>query len=165
MLSYMENDLQQGMPEHRPPSPTDARAALSALEADGARLAGHVVTPWWYHPALGAIVALLVGAQALPASVAILLIPLGIIALPLLTTAYSRRYGVGVSQPVGPLTRRLLYVTLATVAVAMAASLAIRLGDLPAWWALAPTGFGFAATILLGRRYDQALRDELAHPA
>ncbi|WP_100365126.1 hypothetical protein [Diaminobutyricimonas aerilata] len=156
----MENDF-----EHGQPSPADARAALSSLDADGARLAQHVVTPWWYHPALGAVVALLTGAQALPMPVAIVLVAVGIAALPVLTTTYSRRYGVAVSQPAGPRSRRLLHLALAMVIAAMAASLTIRLGALPTWWALAPTTLAFAMTVVLGRRYDGALRDELAHRA
>lgn len=79
----------------------EARAALSFLDEDGAHLADRVVTPWWYHPILAAIVA----------------------------------------------------------------AIAVTLTDSSPWWALIPAASAGLATLVLGRRYDAVLRQELALPA
>lgn len=154
------------MESHSPrePTPADARAALSTLDADGERLAGRVVTPWWYHVSLGAIVAAFVASQALPAGASAALLALGILALPLLTTIYSRRYGLTITQPAGRRSRRLLLSTLAILISAMACGVVIKLTGAEPWWVLAPAAVAFAATVVLGRRYDDALRGELARP-
>lgn len=144
------------------PSSAQARDVLSSLDADGTRLAARVVTPWWYHLTLGVIVAVFVGSQALPGSASIGLVALGIIALPILVTVYNRRYGVSISQPTGPRSRRLLFTTVAVLVVAMLSSLVFKMIGFDPWWALIPAVLAAAATTLLGRRYDNALRSELA---
>lgn len=144
------------------PSPSEARAILDGLTADGASLASRVVTPWWYHVALGLVVATIVISQSLPGSLSIGLVVVGVLALPVITTAYMRRYGVSVSSPAGPRSRRLLFATLVVLAASMAAALVIRATDQSAWWALLPAAIAFVTTVVLGRRYDAALRLELA---
>ena len=147
----------------RPSSPAEAQAALAALDVDAVRLAERVVTPWWYHPALGLIVALLVGAQALAPTPAIILTVLGVVLLPVLAAVYTRRYGVSVTRPAGPRSRRLLFATIAVLALAMVSVLVLRAADASPWWAVVPVAIAFMATVALGRRYDDALRGELAH--
>ncbi|TQJ31302.1 hypothetical protein [Microbacterium sp. SLBN-146] len=144
------------------PSPSEARAILDGLTADGASLATRVVTPWWYHLTLGLVVATIVMSQTLPAPLSIGLVVAGIVSLPVITTTYTRRYGVSASSPVGPRTRRLLVTTLIVLAAGMVAALAIRATEQSAWWGLLPAGVVLFATIVLGRRYDAALRLELA---
>ena len=94
----------------------EARAALSFLAEDGAHLADRVVTPWWYHPILAAIVAAIAVTQTLPGSLGSVL-------------------------------------------------LVITLTDSSPWWALIPAASAGLATLVLGRRYDAVLRQELALPA
>jgi hypothetical protein len=144
------------------PSPSEARDILDVLTADGASLATRVVTPWWYHVTLGLVVATIVMSQTLSMPLSIGLVVLGILALPVITTTYVRRYGVSASSPAGPRTRRLLVVTLIVLAAGMAAALAIRATDQSVWWGLVPATIAFVTTVVLGRRYDAALRLELA---
>lgn len=139
-----------------------ARAALIDLDHDTARLATRVVTPWWYHPVLGALVATIVAAQTLPTALSVSLIALGVIGMPILVSVYSRRYGVVITAPVGPRSKGWLGLTLAAFGLAMVAGLLIKLSGLAPPWALIPAALVFVATIVLGRRYDQALRDDLA---
>lgn len=137
---------------------TDARGDS---RDDGSRLAARVVTPWWYHPALGVIVAAFAASPAFPGASGIWAVAIGIVLLPILTLTYNRRYGVSTTQPAGPRSKRLLLAMLAILILAMASTLSIKLLALSAWWVVAPAVVAFAATVVLGRRYDAALRDEL----
>ncbi|AWB86352.1 hypothetical protein C3E77_06820 [Mycetocola zhujimingii] len=120
------------------------------------------MTPWWYHVALGAIVALFVASQAMPTAAMSVAIVLGIVALPVLTTVYSRRYGVSVSQPAGPRGRRLLLMTLGVLVAAMLSGVALKLAGIALSWVMVPAVLAFIVTVVLGRRYDDALRREIA---
>ena len=157
----MENDFES----HERPTSAEARDALSALDADGASLAERMVTPWWYHLCLGLIVAVLTGAQALPGAYSIIVIALGIIAIPLLTTAYNQRYGISTTQPAGPRSRRLLFIAVAFLVVAMVSALVLKLTEQNPAWGLVPAAVAAVATVLIGRRYDDALRAELSGSA
>ncbi|MFB2584533.1 hypothetical protein [Herbiconiux liukaitaii] len=143
----------------------EARAALGELERDGGVLADRIVTPAWYHPILGLITAVLVGAQALPDAWPMIVIALAIVAIPVLTTTYTRRYGVAVSKPAGPRGRRLMLGLLAVLIAGMASTLALKLLGLEPWWALLPAAVTFLATVILGRRFDDALRQEITAPS
>lgn len=143
-------------------TPAEARAALDGVAHDGTALAARIVTPWWYHPALGLIVGVFVVAQVLPGAWSIAAVALGIIAIPALTTTYARRYGVAISKPAGPRSRRLMRNALAVLVACMLSGLGIRLVGLAPWWVVIPTVVAFAATVLLGRRFDEALRRELS---
>ena len=140
----------------------EARDALKQLQDDGSRLATRVVTPWWYHPVLGASMAALVGSQALPGAASIWMVAVGVAMPPILAITYARRYGVVSSRSTGPRAKRLLLTLLVIVALAFVGSLVVRFVAFSAWWGLAAAVAAFVATILLGRRYDDALRDELA---
>lgn len=163
----MANDFDQDRPgaHSTPMTQEEARAALGDLEHDGATLAARIVTPRWYHPVLGVITAVFVGAQALPGAWPIMVIAIGIAAIPVLTTSYTQRYGVAVSKPVGPHSRLILRVMLAVLIAAMMSSLALKLLGFEPWWALVPTAITFVTTVVLGRRYDEALRQEIAAPS
>lgn len=160
----MENHFWQDAPDSSatPPTAAQARDALTSLDDDGAILSKRVATPWWYHSTLGFIVAMFVTSQALPGGMAITLVALGVIALPLLTTKYSRRYGVTITQPAGPRSRRILLTTLGVALAAFLAALAIKLTGVDPWWVAFPAATAFAATVILGRQYDDALRREIA---
>jgi hypothetical protein len=139
-----------------------ARRALSALDADGARLAGRVITPGWYHPILGVIVAVMISGIATPGAMGFGLIVLGIVGVPVLARAYMRRAGVWISRAAGPVTRQLQRVLLAVYMVLFGAALALRLTEASPWWVLLPAASGFLLTWVAGRRYDRELRRELA---
>lgn len=164
----MESDFDGRMEDAQSASDRAARAqavtALAELARDHERLATRIITPWWYHPALGLITAVFAGAHALPGVWPIAGITLGIMALPVLTTTYARVSGVVVTKPAGPRSRRLLIATLVVLVAAMSCSLAFKFLDVSPWWALIPAGVTFVATVVLGRRYDDALRQEIAAP-
>lgn len=145
-------------------SGAEARAALSSLDADATQLAERIVTPWWYHLVLGALVALAIGAQALPGAFSTIVIALVVVCLPLLIWAYSRRYGVLTTQPAGPRSKRMLTIVLIALVVLMGSNLLLKLFSLPSVWAVLPAIVGFGVTVLLGRRYDAVLRAEVAAP-
>lgn len=142
------------------PDAEAARAALSGLDGDNVRLAERVVTPWWYHPVLGAVVAGVALSSALPTSATAAVIALCVVVLFLLPVVYRRRYGVWVSEPAGPRSRRVYLVLLAIIVAGVVGG--FLLGMLGVVWALVPAGVLFAAVVLLGRRYDVALRADLA---
>lgn len=160
-----EPDSEEPLRHTSSPSTVEARAALADLDADGARLADRVVTPWWYHPILALIVAVIVSSQALSGPGTVMILPLAIIALPILVIAYSRHSGVTVTQPAGPRSKRLLIVLVSLMIAAMASGVVLKLTGLSPGWVLIPAVLAAVATLVLGRRYDAALRAELARPS
>lgn len=164
----MENDS-WGDASQRPvpgppaaPTAAEARAALAGLGADDARLAERLVTPGWYHPVLGAIVAVIVCTQALPSPASVAFVPVGIFALPALVLVYRRRYGLWIGQPAGPRSKRLLGTMVVLFLLCLGAALVVKFTAVGYWWVLLPATVGFVASVVLGRRYDDALRRELA---
>lgn len=160
----MENDLSaedRGGPQP-PLSASEARAALDGLDSDGAALAERIVTPTWYHPILGAIVAVLVVGTALPGPYSTIVLALAVVGMVLLVVEYRRRYGVSTTQAAGPRGKRLLAVMVAVVIACMASSLVVKFAELPIWWMLAPAALAMLVTVTLGHRYDAALRSEIA---
>ncbi|MCH1868560.1 hypothetical protein [Nocardioides sp. CFH 31398] len=137
-----------------------AREALSGLDDDNARLADRVVTPWWYHPVLGAVVAAVALSPALPPSATVAVVALCVVVLALLPVAYRRRYGVRVSQPAGDRSRRMFRWVMAAIVLGIVGG--ALLGVLAPVWALVPAGLVLVAVVVLGRRYDEALRHDLA---
>jgi len=139
---------------------SEARDALAHLDDDGGRLAERMVTPWWYHPILGLFVALIVIAPALGSALSFVALALGVIGPLLLGAVYRRRYGIwptGSGAGIG-----ILLLVAAILVLSMLAGAFIGYTDLPPWWAAVPAAVAFGATVLLGRRYDDALRGELA---
>lgn len=137
-----------------------ARAALNGLDDDNARLADRVVTPWWYHPVLGAVVAVVALSSTLPPSAMASVIALCVVVLVLLPAAYRRRYGVWVSQPAGPESRRMFRWVMAAIVLGVVGG--ALLGMVEPVWALVPAVLVLVAVVVLGRRYDAALRRDLA---
>lgn len=147
------------------PSAAEARAALDSLDTDSSQLAARLVTPWWYHPILGAMVAGAIGAQSLPGVSSTIVIALIIIWIPFLIKAYTSRYKVWMSGPAGPRSRRMMVLLVVTLIVLMASGALMKIGGLSPWWVLVPAVLGFLATVGLGRRYDAALRSDLSSPS
>ena len=162
----MENDPSStaslGPDDRRAPSPTEARSALSDLDSDGARLAGRVLMPWWYHPLLAVFVATFIGSPGLPSDASPAIVALTIIAVMLLLEMHTRRTGISITLPTGPRSRRLQRVLIGLLPLGLAADAAIKLAGLSPLWVLLPAVVVGLATFVLGRRYDDALRSELA---
>lgn len=159
-LSVMESESAKPRPER--PTAAEARAALNALDADGAVLAERVVTPWWYHLGLAGIVFAMTGAQALAGPLAMVVIAIAVVAIPVLTLAHSRQSGVSISEPGGNRSRRVLIASIAVLVLGMAAAFVLRVLEVPSWWVLVAALIAGISTVLLSRAYDGALRTELA---
>lgn len=143
------------------PSSAEAHEALRALADDRTILSARIVTPWWYHPALGVITATMVFAQALPGALASVLMVAGVAGTPLLVLAYRRAYGVGITTPAGRRSTRMLFALIAVLVLAMVSALLVRIAEQSAAWALLPAAAAFALTVILGRRYDRVYREDL----
>lgn len=146
------------------PDAAAAREALDGLREDGVVLSERVVTPWWYHPALGIAVAVIVTAQVLPPASRFPLLASGVLAMPALAAIYRRRYGVQISGPTGPRSRRMLTGVLAFLLAVLAVGVGIAFAGAPPVWILLPAVTSLIGVALLGRRYDRALRADLADP-
>jgi hypothetical protein len=131
---------------------TDARAAV----------AGRLITPWWYHPILGLLLAGYVlgmglGNTGVRLAAAVLFVAGG----SALANAYRRLTGVWVSGlDAGRASRwaigmGALVGVIAVTAWIIGASTELR------WpvWSLAAVGL--VGTVVLGRRFDSALRAQL----
>lgn len=135
---------------------------LSIIAETRAAVADRLTTPWWYHPALGLllagyIVAFSLGGTLVRAAGAALLIA-GCL---LLMNAYRRLTGVWISGFDAGRASRWAKAMGALAAVAMLMSWGIaRWTELtwPLWVLFVAT---FAGTVLLGRRFDTALRAQL----
>jgi hypothetical protein len=112
------------METHGAMDPTAAAGQLAELRADRERLAERIVPPWWYDPALGVVVLLLVSALSVReagwwyfADLAV-----GIVGLGLLVRAYRRITGVWVSGFRKGETRRAIHLWLVAYAVVVGAA-------------------------------------------
>ena len=144
------------------PTAGGARAALSALEADATQLAERLVTPWWYHVLVGALVALAIGSLAIPRVHPAAVVPVLVIWTPFLLNAFTRRYGIAVPQPAGRRSRRALLLCLTVLGSLVAVAVVLAISSPAPWLVLLPAAASFGATIMLGRRYDAVLRSEVA---
>lgn len=143
------------------PTPAEAREALSRLQSDDRKLAERLVTPRWYHPALGLIVAVITVSQALPSPASTAVLAVSIVAILVLIITYTRLYGVWADRPTGPQSKRLLFTMVLIVILALVSNVVVKLADLAPLWALLPAAVAFGATVVIGPRYDAALRSEL----
>ncbi|MWB98990.1 hypothetical protein [Agromyces seonyuensis] len=156
----MENDIPSPAPGASDPA-AGARDALASLEADAVHLADRVITPWWYHPILAVLVALIMTGLLLPPFGTAACTATGILGMVLLMRAYGRVSGVVITQAAGPRGRALLWALVGILAAAFIAVVVIANSGASGWWAalaIVPTA---VAVIVLGRRYDDSLRREL----
>lgn len=142
-----------------------ARTALAGLDVDRVRLASRVVTPWWYHPIYAASLATLVFSQTLPGVWPLPVVVGAVVSLAVLRTSYDKKYGISIGKPPGPRTRTLLVAVVAILALSMIAVRVMQHVGASQWWALIPVAITAASALVRGRRYDDALRRELAHDA
>ena len=148
------------------PAPYDPVAALADVDAARRSVAARLITPWWYHPILGAIIAaiVLVGALDLPTLVRLPVALAGAVGIGLLVGIYQRVTGLWVDlRNLGPTSRKWWLAYAAIVAVVVGASLipTATAGALPSWMAVLLAGVALVATIVLGRGVDSALREEI----
>jgi hypothetical protein len=146
-----------------------ARDALAAVAGTRAALADRLITPWWYHPILGVLVALvglLTGRVLGSRGAAVAVLPvLGMFAL---AATYRRLTGVDlVGSPLdtGSRARRLLYLLIAVIGVCLAGCFiaGYEFGLLWVPWLLGAVAIVLVTVI--GRAYDRALREHLRDSA
>lgn len=147
-------------------APYDPVAALADVGDARRAVADRLITPWWYHPALGIIIAaiLLVAALDLHNLVRLPVALAGAVGIGLLVGAYQRTTGLWVDmRTLGPTSRRWWLAYATVVLVLTVASLAPTATDraLPTWLALLLAAVALVATIVLGRRVDDAMRAEI----
>jgi hypothetical protein len=137
------------------------------VAASRTAVADRLITPWWYHPALGVLLGALIAAQALPSVLVRVAALAGVAAgLSALMSAYRRLTGLWVSglwvSGFHPGRARRWAVVLGVV-VAWAfggAALATQWGRLT--WVPPAVGLLVVPVIVIvGRRYDRELRADL----
>ncbi len=143
----------------------DARYAAEALTtiADSrAAAADRLVTPWWYHPVLGLLVAGYVVALSFGGTIVrIVAVVLFMAGTWFLVRTYARVAGVWISGFEAGRASRWAYTMGGVMAAGLLASLVIAETTSLVWptWCIA--ALLFLAVVLLGRRFDVALRAEL----
>ncbi|MEU8265277.1 hypothetical protein AB0C02_32315 [Micromonospora sp. NPDC048999] len=151
-LSTMEREL----------DPQEAAARLDLVTSTRLQLADRLITPWWYHPVLGLMAAGVIAAPATGslafwyASVVLFIVGCGGLA-----RAYRTMTGVWVSGiNAGPASRwAWALVLVLLVAGGLSALAAIVLNVWPA--SIAVAVLQIPLTVLLGGRFDEALRRRL----
>ncbi|GAA5043863.1 hypothetical protein HNP84_004506 [Thermocatellispora tengchongensis] len=141
---------------------SDSAEGLALIAEARAAVADRLITPWWYHPLYGLLIAGCVLAFGLGSTVlkigGVVLLVVGSAAL---TRLYRRLTGLWVSGlHAGPAGRWIGAWGAVTLSAAVAA---LGVGALTGlrWpvWCLAVVGF--AASVVLGRGFDSALRAQL----
>lgn len=140
--------------------------ALADVAASRASVADRLVTPWWYHPILGALLAAIVLASALDAAtwIALTVTLSCAVGMGLLAGVYQRVTGLWVDlRNTGPRSRRWWLAYAAAVLITIGLAIAPSFTDIayPVRVAVLIAAVVLAATIILGRRIDSALREEI----
>jgi hypothetical protein len=156
-LSIMESN---GEPTLHP-SPEDARSSLEDVRRMEADLADRLVTPWWYYPGLGLVEALFIASMTFPLWLQLPAVVAGVAGLGLLVRNWQRLTGLGLSNHYFALAPG--WVT-ALVVVYLSAIAVVLLADQPVVTAVIAAVL-LAATVVLGRRADSAVRYRLRHGA
>lgn len=141
----------------RCPSPDEARASLEDVHRMEADLADRLVTPWWYYPGMGLVVALMVSRMAFPDSLRTPALVIALAGFVLLIRNYQRLTGLGMSNQYFALARGWSVALLVVVTVAIVVGLLV---DQPVVTA-ATAVVVFVATVVLGPRADTAMRKRL----
>lgn len=139
-----------------------ARESLAEIGRARSDVALRLVTPWWYHPVLGLLVAGLVLAVALGSPVVVIVAALlCCLGMGILVGAYKEKAGVWISGlRAGKASWWACLLMAVYLLCLLAAVVPGRLGGLswPAWLAAAVLT---VATVVIGRRFDETLRVQL----
>jgi hypothetical protein len=140
----------------------DPSTMLSLAAQARSAAADRLITPWWYHPVLGLLVAAYLVACTFTSPVwrAFTVIAfLGAIAL--LARTYRAITGVWVWGTNAGRASRWTHAMGAVIVIAMLASLLIASTTTLIWPTLCIAALTWVAVIILGRRFDTALRAQL----
>lgn len=143
-------------------SRTDALHALDQIAETNRSVADRLITPIWYHPLLGLLITGFTIAYALgPAIVRILAVVLYVVGIVALKNAYQHRTGVWISGfRAGPAKIWAIALSSTTGVGLVAAMVLAALTDR----VLPIVGISvllMVATMVLGRRFDVAVREDL----
>lgn len=135
---------------------------LAALRSGWSAAADRLVTPWWYHPILGLLVAGLMLAYGIGSRwVVLATLVIFFAGLTALVTAYRHQTGVWVSGFNAGGASRWAYALGALILACFAAALVARYVHHTAWSAWAAAVVAAVGTVLIGRRFDAALRERI----
>jgi hypothetical protein len=139
-----------------------ARDALDLVADARAAAADRLVTPWWYHPALGLLGAQLIFGYAVGGTaVKLACLAMYLLGIAALVRAYRSLTGMWISGLRPGRARRSAIAIGVLFAVCMIAAI-IGADVADHWWpAAVVAAVGLAGTIVLGRRFDDRLRAEL----
>ncbi|GIH09308.1 hypothetical protein Rhe02_73750 [Rhizocola hellebori] len=136
---------------------------MLSLVADArSAVADRLVTPWWYHPILGLLVAAYLVAYTFASTLWRALTVLAFLAaVALLARTYRAITGLWLWGTNAGRASRWAYAMGAVILIAMLASLLIATTTTLTWptWGLA--ALTWATVIVLGRRFDAAVRAQL----
>ncbi|WP_166789944.1 MULTISPECIES: hypothetical protein [unclassified Cryobacterium] len=143
-------------------------AGLAAAAEARLKLAERISTPWWYHPALGLLMGLLVLAVGGSIGKGLVVLPLVLVGTLGLGLLYRNLSGVDLRGPHAPdggkRGRALLAIVLATLIASCVLSYLFGhefgIGQAP--WILAAVAL--VVTVVAGRAYDNSLRAQLRDP-
>lgn len=124
--------------------------------------ADRLTTPWWYHPVLGLLLAAYVMAFSSWNRVVIsITVPLVFVGIGALVYAYRRRTGVWISGFSAGRASRWAYAVGGLAAICMVAAVGIAYWTSLVWpsWCLAAVAW--LAVIVIGRKFDTAVRAQL----
>lgn len=141
---------------------SDAAQQLAAVAAARSAVAGRLVTPWWYHPILGLLISgYVVGMGFGDTVLRMVTVVLFVAGAALLVRAYKRLTGVWISGLDAGRAGRWANALGALIGVIAVAAWLIGSYTDVRWpiWPLAAVAL--VGTIVLGRRFDAALRDQL----
>ena len=137
-------------------------AALAAVAEARRAAADRLVTPWWYHPVLGALFAGYAVAIALGNTWVLLgAIVVFFAGLALLVSAYRRKTGIWLSGFEAGGATRWAYLMGVVGGLCIAAAVLLSFTDVSDGWVWAVAAVLGAAIVPIGRTYDRELRAEL----
>ncbi|MEG9225110.1 hypothetical protein [Aeromicrobium sp. Sec7.5] len=141
--------------------PSD-EASLEAVAAARRAAADRLVTPWWYHPMLGALLTGYAVAIALGNTWVLLAgVAASFAGLVLLAGSYRRKTGIWLwGNQNGPASR-WAYVMGAVGGLGVLAAILLSYTDVSDVWVWAVAVVMGVVIVPIGRRYDQVLRADL----
>lgn len=140
----------------------DPATALTDVQQARTQSAVRLVTPWWYHPVLGAAIPILLLGIALASDQQFLLAMLLAVGLVVADVwAYTKLTGIWIGPgQAGPRSRRIWFGFAVLLVVLLLVAVSARVFELP-WLGLAAALIGLTCVVLVGRRLDGALRAEI----
>lgn len=147
------------------PDSAFALEALGRIDGDRRRLAARFTAEtWWAAPAQALAVAAVVASPAAgvagPMSVVAALATIALVGIVGIDHAFSKRTGISINRPAGPVSLAVLIALCALIVAAFVTSLALAMiGERS--WIIASTSAGFILMLVGVAIYDQAYARDL----